>query len=58
MEYFFLQETHSSQDCELIWADEWSGKAIFCHGSTNSKGVAMMFSKNLDIKIIEIKKDR
>ena len=54
---YFLQETHSAPNCELKWKDEWDGDIIFCHGSTNSRGVAILFSKNLDIKIIEKRTD-
>lgn len=48
----FLQETHSSiSDCKL-WKTEWGGEAVFSHGSSNSKGVAILFARGLDIKIL------
>ena len=54
---YFLQETHSFPNCESKWKDEWDGDVIFCHGNTNSRGVAILFSKGLDIKVIEKKID-
>ncbi|CAH3189030.1 unnamed protein product [Porites lobata] len=35
----FLQETHSKEDSEKQWANEWGGKAFFSHGSPNSCGL-------------------
>ena len=47
----FLQETHSCFDTYKRWELEWQGKIVFSHGETNSKGVAILFSKNIDITI-------
>ena len=41
-----LQETHSSPDFEKVWESEWGGKIIFSHGSTQSKGVAILVKKD------------
>ena len=40
-----LVETHSSVETEKIWENEWGGKAIFCHGTTSSRGTAIFTSK-------------
>lgn len=40
-----LQETHSMQNEENIWQTEWGGHAVFCHGRSNSKGVAILFNR-------------
>ena len=41
-----LQETHSSQEFEKIWENEWGGVAFFSHGSTNARGVAVFVAKS------------
>ena len=48
---FCLQETHSTPSCEDKWQQEWGGKLLFSHGSSNSKGVTVGFTKNLDVQI-------
>ena len=42
-----LQETHSTPDCEEIWENEWGGKAIFSHGTSLARGVAILTSKEI-----------
>ena len=54
---FFLQETHSKPDCENKWKKEWKGQSYFAHGSSSSKGVAILFSKKLKPVIKETVKD-
>jgi len=49
----FLQETYSSRDTENVWQEEWEGKIMFCHGTSHSRGVMMLFRKGLDITIKE-----
>ncbi len=49
----FLQETHSVSDKEKEWNDEWGGKILFSHGSSNSKGAAILFPPHLDLNIEE-----
>ena len=53
----FLQETHSKPDCENKWKKEWKGQSYFAHGSSSSKGVAILFSKKLKPVIKETVKD-
>ena len=36
-----MYETHSSIKDEVIWSSEWGGKAIFNHGDTNARGIAI-----------------
>ena len=47
----FLQETHSSKEREGQWIKEWGAQILFSHGSTNARGVAVLITNNLDIKI-------
>lgn len=49
----FLQETHSSKNIEGVWKSEWGGDIYFSHGTTNSKGVAILFEKDFEYKLIE-----
>ena len=41
----FLQETHSTAQCENKWKTECDSELIFSHGSSNSRGVAIFISK-------------
>ena len=38
-----LQETHSTINDERLWQSEWGNKIIFSHGTSNSRGVAILF---------------
>ena len=53
----FLQETHSTPDCEDTWKQEWGGDFFFSHGSSNSTGAAICFSKNMNMDIVKISTD-
>ena len=37
-----LQETHTIKSDEKIWKREWGGDIFFSHGTSNSKGVAIL----------------
>ena len=54
-----LQETHSDTTIENQWEKEFGGLIYFSHGTTYSKGVALLIPNNIKslIKIVEIKKD-
>lgn len=52
-----LQETHSSEATARLWETEWGGKIIFNHGAPNSRGVAILFARNLSPKIVSQKND-
>lgn len=40
--FYFLQETYSDVNDELIWQSEWGGKILFSHGTDHSKGVFIL----------------
>ena len=42
-----LQETHSTPECVTQWEKEWGGKMFFSHGTSNSTGTAICFSKKI-----------
>lgn len=52
-----LQETHSLPEDETVWNNEWGRKIIFGHGSTFSKGVAILLAKNSQFEITDITQD-
>ena len=47
----FLQETHSTVDKEKQWKYEWGAPLEFAHGSTNARGVVILFRNGFDCKI-------
>ena len=42
-----IQETHSTPVIEKLWQSEWGGKAIFAHGTTNARGIALFTSQTI-----------
>lgn len=56
-DFYLLQETHSTQNEEIIWRAEWGGQAVFSHGSSNSKGVAILFDRGISPTISNTIKD-
>ena len=45
----YLQETHSIKKNEARWRKEWNNREIiFSHGSSGSKGVAIILPKTID----------
>jgi hypothetical protein len=46
-----LQETHSCKEHEQIWESEWGYKIIYSHGSSNSRGVCILFKNNFNLII-------
>ena len=50
----FLQETHCHfKQEEYRWSKEWGGLSLWSRGSSNSKGVTILFNKNKHFNIIE-----
>ena len=51
-DFIFLQETHSKKkDTETCWKNEWGCEIIMAHGSSNSRGVAILVKKGVDCTI-------
>ena len=46
-----FQETHSTPNWENMWHKYWEGDIFFAHGTSNSGGVSIVFSSNLNIEI-------
>ncbi len=49
-----LQETHSDKSNEIEWGLWWEGKYALIHGYSTSAGVAVLFSKILNVEIFKI----
>lgn len=47
-DFSFLQETHSKKEVETQWKNEWGAEIIMSHGSSNSRGVAILIKKGVD----------
>lgn len=52
-----IQETHCVPNLESIWASEWGGRIIFSNGSSNSRGVAILFGRNFTPSVNKILRD-
>ena len=46
---FLFQETHSDKTVYQTWRAEWGSEIYLNHGESNSRGVMLAFSNNLDI---------
>ena len=47
----FMQECHNVDKIQKWWSSQWGNKIWFSHGSSNLKGVAILFSKKVSDKI-------
>ena len=47
----FLQETHSKEESETQWKNEWGGKSFYSHGSPNSCGVMVLIRNKFNCTI-------
>jgi exonuclease III len=55
---FLLQESHSTESTQRQWDLQWGNKnTIYSHGSSNSKGVAILFSNKFEVNVIKQCKD-
>ena len=54
----FMQETHSMLSKEKLWSAEWGNKIWLSHGESNSRGVVVLFRKNLEIIVHNVIKDK
>ena len=52
-----FQETHSTADVETRWQHEWGGKIIFSHGTSNSRGVAIVIRNWSNIAVNDVYHD-
>ena len=50
----FLQETHTTTNVERLYKNEWNGPMYCSHGASNSKGVAILLDRNLDVQMVDV----
>ena len=55
-DFLIFQETHSTTDNEAIWENQWGGKAIFAHGTSAARGIAVFMKREQYSKIKNITK--
>ena len=54
---FLLQETYSDINGEPMWNNEWESNIFFSDGQPNSRGVAVLVSRDIDLTINNCDKD-
>ena len=52
-----LQETHTNEKMLKNWSAEWKGQIFMCHGTSTSRGVAILISPEIDITVTDIETD-
>lgn len=55
---FMLQETHSAKETERFWKAEWGGEILFNHGTSNARGVAILFDRRFTPEILSVYRDQ
>ena len=48
---YCLQDTHTTKTSENFFRSQWNSECLFSSGSSNARGVAILFSKNLEYEI-------
>ena len=48
---YCLQDTHTTKMSENFFRSQWNSECLFSSGTSNARGVAILFDKNLDYKI-------
>lgn len=52
-----VQETHSTQNDEVVWSNEWGRKIFFSHGTSAAKGVALLIKPRVQVTANVIHRD-
>ena len=53
----FLQETHSDNSVEKFWHSHWGEHAFFASFSSNSRGVAILIRKSVNLVVKSVFRD-
>ena len=56
-DFCMIQETHCTKKLEGIFSNEWGGKCLFSHGTSNARGVAILCKNKSKTKIEEVHRD-
>ena len=54
----FLQESHSSENTQNEWINDFKGELYFSHGTTNSCGVVIAFVTRKKVSVSKVSKDK
>ena len=54
---YCIQDIHCGEQQTNKFKRDWEGEMIICSGTSNSRGVAILLSKNFEYNIIETKSD-
>ena len=49
-----LQEVHSEPSVEKCWQNEWGGKIVYSHGTSQARGVMTLFNRKFACKLLSI----
>lgn len=49
--YWLQKSNYSTEISEHIWSAEWGSKIVFSHGSSNARGVCILFKNNFNLTI-------
>lgn len=52
-----LQETHSTDEKMHLWQSEWGGKMVCSNNTSSSKGVLLLFDRQLDFVMNRVETD-
>lgn len=55
---YFLQESYSQPNDEILWRSEWGGDIFFSHGSLHSRGVCILLNPSLNYTFGDNHKDQ
>ena len=50
---YCLQDTHTTKSSERLFRSQWNNDCLFSSGTSNSRGVSILFRKNLVYSIHE-----
>ena len=53
----FIQETHWTDNKQLVIQQNWDGDIIFNHGTVNACGITILIHARLDFQLQQIKRD-
>lgn len=50
---YFIQDIHCGKKQEYLFKNNWDGEMLIASGTSNSRGVAILFRNNFEYKILE-----
>ena len=53
VDILMLQETHTIPHDEGEWRQDWDGEIFFSHGTSNSRGVAILLASHVNFNLLK-----